>query len=378
MSITPPSARISIGATIGSAIALWPASLPRGPVPAILLTAACVLVATTVVRLSGTARPGSRVFGWSAAAMFAVVLVAGAVMDVLWQNIIRVDAGTTTIGAGYGAGLVAAGAAGMAAVTWFPRRTAIAALAALTVTGLFASPAASAAATQSDRASDTEVAARALTDRWLHADGLHKGAVVIAVPTGSGWVDPEATTALRARLHGDVAFLSLPYASTASWRVFVTDREAAGNSAIAVLRRVLAARDTLPPTASRPKVYLYGQSLGALGADRARAWAEAHHPGAVTGTVLVGVPADTVDPHGGAGARIVLANASDPVTRWSLASLWRPPSRPDETRTVGRAVHRPPWLPVVSFVQTSVDLLASLDGPDGTGHHYGPEQGVLP
>jgi len=33
-----------------------------------------------------------------------------------------------------------------------------------------------------------------------------------------------------------------------------------------------------------------------------------------------------------------------------------------------------PWLPVVSFVQTSVDLLGAVGAPPGSGHHYGAEQ----
>ena len=35
-----------------------------------------------------------------------------------------------------------------------------------------------------------------------------------------------------------------------------------------------------------------------------------------------------------------------------------------------------PWTPVASFVGTALDLAVSLDGPVGSGHHYGDEQGL--
>ncbi|UOG22642.1 alpha/beta-hydrolase family protein [Gordonia amicalis] len=69
-----------------------------------------------------------------------------------------------------------------------------------------------------------------------------------------------------------------------------------------------------------------------------------------------------------------MANRSDPVVRWSLGSLWRPPAYPDDTVLGGRRVPEVPWLPVVGFLQSSVDLLAALDGPTAVGHRYGTEQ----
>ncbi|WP_413617138.1 alpha/beta-hydrolase family protein [Gordonia rubripertincta] len=118
---------------------------------------------------------------------------------------------------------------------------------------------------------------------------------------------------------------------------------------------------------------LYGQSLGAIGADAARIWLEDNHPDLLAETVLTAPPAGTVA-EVSATPRVVVANRSDPVVRWSLSSLWRPPSEPAEIVLGGRQVPQVPWLPVVSFLQTSVDLLAALDGPTGVGHRYGVEQ----
>ncbi|WP_288337510.1 alpha/beta-hydrolase family protein [uncultured Gordonia sp.] len=378
--LSPPGSLTVVGGLIGALIALWPGSLPRDVVTAAVLTGVCVAVMTAVGRALGSARPERLITSWAVAALAVAVLMAGSIANTLWQNILRSDIGIAGVGPAYPAATAAAGCAGFVAVAWFGRRAAMAATAALATVVLFSTPATSAAASidATPTAADIDRTATVLTDTWVREGGLRRGAVVIAVPTGSGWVDPQATTAMRARLHDDVEFLSLPYASASSWRVFVSDRGSAATATVALLRHVLDARDSLPPGVARPRVYLYGQSLGALGADRAREWANTRHPGAVAGTVLAGVPADTVDPRGGGSSRIVFANSSDPVTRWSTAAVWRPPTRPAQTRIVGARMHTPPWLPVVSFVQTSVDLLGALDGPAGTGHRYGPEQGALP
>jgi uncharacterized membrane protein len=118
----------------------------------------------------------------------------------------------------------------------------------------------------------------------------------------------------------------------------------------------------LPPD-RRPNVYLYGQSLGSVGA--AAAFAEA---GPACAALYAGPPAGTVRPDGAT----VLANTSDPVVRWSPRLLLLPP-RLDGTRPDAPS---PGWLPVVSFVQTTVDLLGALDAPAGHGHRYGTDQGT--
>ena len=62
--------------------------------------------------------------------------------------------------------------------------------------------------------------------------------------------------------------------------------------------------------------------------------------------------------------------SSDPVIRWQPSLLWSPP---DLSRARVDAP-QPAWLPVVGFVQTSVDLLFALDAAPGHGHRYGPDQ----
>ncbi|MHC3368885.1 alpha/beta-hydrolase family protein [Rhodococcus aetherivorans] len=70
-----------------------------------------------------------------------------------------------------------------------------------------------------------------------------------------------------------------------------------------------------------------------------------------------------------AGA-IVTANTSDPVVWWQPSLLWSPP----DLSRARRDAPVPRWLPVVSFVQATLDLPVALDAAPGHGHRYGPDQ----
>lgn len=192
------------------------------------------------------------------------------------------------------------------------------------------------------------------------AGGFDRAHLVVAVPTGSGWIDAGAVQGFEARWGDDVAIVAQQYADTPSWVTFVFDRDAAADSARALSAAVRDHLSSLPEH-RRPEVHLYGQSLGALGARAAHPDAE---PGSC-GMLLAGPPAGT--PLGGG---TVLANTSDPVVWWRPALLWSPPDL-SHARSDAPV---PLWLPVASFLQTTVDLFTSLDSAPGHGHRYGPDQ----
>ncbi|WP_026918263.1 alpha/beta-hydrolase family protein [Gordonia shandongensis] len=198
--------------------------------------------------------------------------------------------------------------------------------------------------------------ARTLVDDWERRGGITQRAVVVAVPTGSGWLDAATVDGIDRAFHGSVRVLALQYDDAPSWQSYLQSPDAAGASAVAVLRTV-AARLRAVPERARPRVYLVGQSLGAIGADHARRWASEHRV-AVAGTVLAGVPAGALHDAPSTTPRTVIANPDDPVTVFEPALLWRPAERSS-------------WLPVVSFIGTAVDLLGSLNVPVGHGHRYG-------
>lgn len=194
--------------------------------------------------------------------------------------------------------------------------------------------------------------------------GLYRGNIVVTVPTGSGWIDGDAARGLDERFGGDVALVGLQYSDAPSWVTFLFGRRAAEDSARALFEAVEQRISALPHP---PKLYIYGQSLGALGGSSVFA-DDADQDRRTCGALWAGPPAGQAH-HGRA---TVLANASDPVVHWSPALLWRAPdltgTRPDAPV--------PQWLPVISFLQTSVDLLGALDAPPGHGHRYGTDQGT--
>ncbi|KQR98013.1 hypothetical protein ASG12_13565 [Williamsia sp. Leaf354] len=378
-----------LGAAIGAVVASAPGSLPRDP----LVHAATLGITMTVGFLAGSAigrlarligvGRGARVGRLSATAA-AVVVAASMSISVWWQNVLRGAMGMPEIGTGWAAPSVAVVAIGVAALV-APRPTTLLA-SVVVLTGIGVAQAAAApvapiassiegASTTADRlvisgpfdARPVAERARDLVARWRAAGGARRGAVVVAVPTGSGWVDTDAAIGFETRLHGDVTTIALPYDDAPSWQAFVGGAaDVARSSSVATLNALAGDLDD-HPTHARPQIYLYGQSLGAIGADAARIWAR-HHGVAVCATLLAGPPAHTVAPR--ADRRVVVVNASDPVGRWSPSLLWRPAPRwPGHDD-----LPRPVWLPVASFLQTSVDLLGALSFPAGHGHQYGPEQ----
>ncbi|UYP17635.1 alpha/beta hydrolase [Rhodococcus sp. Z13] len=209
-------------------------------------------------------------------------------------------------------------------------------------------------------AADPEGRAERAVAELDRVGGWDREHLVVAVPTGSGWVDAAAVRGFESRWGDDLVIVAQQYSDRPSWATFVLDRDAAveeTRALVAAVRTRLAAL----PTERRPVLHLYGQSLGATGASAVFANVDPE-PCAL---FLAGPPAGVRT-----DGATVRANSSDPVVWWQPALLWSPP---DLSRArIDAPV--PPWLPVLTFVQTSVDLLVSLDAPIGHGHRYGEDQ----
>jgi uncharacterized membrane protein len=193
----------------------------------------------------------------------------------------------------------------------------------------------------------------------VRAGGLERSAVVVVVPTGSGWVDPAGVSAVETLAGGDVATLAVQYADVPSWVAYLRGAGAAERSAAAALRDVRSVLDGVPAR-RRPRLLVYGESLGALGGLRALA----RGGETVDGALWVGVPADVTDLSRQARqqGQGVLVHRSDPVAAWSVALAVRPAPG-----------WRSGWWPVVTFWQATADLVSAYSTPDGYGHRYGAE-----
>lgn len=205
--------------------------------------------------------------------------------------------------------------------------------------------------------------ARLAVDELGRAGGFGKEHIVIAVPTGSGWVDENAVSGIEERFADDVATVALQYSDQPSWATFLFAEDAAVDATTALLNAVRDRLRTYDPL-SRPELHVYGQSLGSVAGSAA-----VHRDSSfVCSTVWAGPPSGEVT----AGGGVVLANSSDPVVWWSADLIHE---RPDLTDArVDAPV--PAWIPVVSYLQTTVDLLSALNAPAGHGHRYGTDQGT--
>lgn len=193
-------------------------------------------------------------------------------------------------------------------------------------------------------------------ERMVADGGLDKDAVLIALPTGSGWVNSEAVTAFETQLDGDVAVVSAQYGDLPSWWSFLIDQEPAKESAQALVAGVLARVAELPAD-ERPDVFIHGESLGALAGQEAVAHVDQD---AICGVVWSGAPGGAESGH---PRERSLHNADDPVSYLSTDTVL---AKPEDWPTT--------WLPGLSYGTTVLDLGASLLPDAGHGHSYGPEQ----
>ena len=236
--------------------------------------------------------------------------------------------------------------------------------------------------------------------------GFDRSVLGIFTATGTGWINPKVADSLEYIHGGDTAEVSMQYSFLPSWMSFLVDQTKAEEAGQALIGAVLRHVHELPPQ-RRPKVLLYGESLGSYGTERAFAdladmranvdgallvgptftnpiWKHltaTREPGspewlpklpAEAGVHFAGTPADLAGvADSGPEPRVVyLQNASDPITWWNLDLAIRKPAWAGSPAAPDRSpAFR--WFPVVTFVQTGVDLADSLGVPAGHGHYFG-------
>lgn len=387
-----PRASTTIAAAIGVALSVFPSYLPHDPFTQGFLTTAFVAILVALTRRFRSARArltgsGHRVALWFSGATALTALIG----HQLIEDRMRAAIGMSSIGPGYWACVALAIGATLllghiGRLVWRHRRRLWRTGLILAVIVAYFSPISPVHAEQtvsvptasSDRplaqhspAGAVRVYAEQRTGegvdaraqraaRHLVADGgLRRDHVVLAIPTGSGWVDPAAVTGLEQRFGRDVAIVAMQYDDLPSWMSYVLHQKDADRAARALFHAVVARIDRLPE-AERPQLHIYGESLGATAGQSIFTGPDGHTAAEHVCSVLwVGTPG---------GHRVGLpheasvANPDDPVAHTNPSDLWSP-------REDGR-----PWLPVVSFVQRSADLVDALLVPEGSGHKYGTDQ----
>ncbi|HIW90461.1 MAG TPA: alpha/beta-hydrolase family protein [Candidatus Corynebacterium avicola] len=200
---------------------------------------------------------------------------------------------------------------------------------------------------------DTETAAQETVDDLVAADGLDRDVVVVALPTGSGWVDPDQVEAVEQWADGDVATVSVRYARVPSAVAYLLRPELAEQSATHLLEEVVDRVGELPE-GERPEIVVHGQSLGvAAGTAAMEAVSDTSDEGtAVSAALWQGRPG-TVSAPEDAACTVDSVNADDPVGALGWGLLTNP----------------------VAGVGVLADMPGSESATPGTLHTYLP---VLP
>ena len=246
-----------------------------------------------------------------------------------------------------------------------------------------------------------ELAARELE----RAGGLKRKVIAVATTTGTGWINEAEASALEYMFNGDSAIVSMQYSFLPSWLSFLVDKENARQAGQALFEAV-DERVRALPEGQRPKVVVFGESLGSFGGEAP--FLSPNNIIARTNGALFSGPTfnntmwddmtvnrDEGSPmwlpifDDGANIRfaarpenlgrpeqpwgnpriVYLQHASDPITWWNPDLLFAEPDWLREPRGYDVSPDMN-WIPVVTFLQVSADMAVAIDVPDGHGHRY--------
>lgn len=262
-----------------------------------------------------------------------------------------------------------------------------------------------------DSADDVQDRADLAVAELERTGAFDRDVLAVATVTGTGWIDPDAAEALEVLHAGNSAMVGIQYSFLPSWIATLLADDAATEAGAVLFDTVYDTWAELPEN-DRPRLIIYGLSLGSYGAEAAFAGTTADNSianliaradgallggptndnevwGQITGAREDGSPAWKPVYDGGATVRfangadelvaldpswetprlLYVQHPSDPVTFWNFSDFWSPPMWMDHPR--GPDVPEGgPWLPIVTGLQGMFDLMAGFSAPPGHGHDY--------
>jgi uncharacterized membrane protein len=256
-------------------------------------------------------------------------------------------------------------------------------------------------------ASEQRVSDRAalVVEELERAGAFDRAVLCVMTTTGTGWIDPEAASALEYLWAGDTALATMQYSYLPSWISFLVDSERA-REAGAVLFNAVYERWAALPENDRPRLLVFGESLGAYGSEAAFS-GTADLRNRTDGALWVGPPnfselwsafTERRDPgsperlpvyDGGATVRfaaapgdlaqpaapwykprvVYLQHASDPIVWWSPRLIARRPAWLVEEPGTD-VLPDVAWYPLVTFWQVTADMAGADRVPPGHAHEY--------
>lgn len=253
-----------------------------------------------------------------------------------------------------------------------------------------------------------EQRARLALDELKRVGAFDRSVLVLITPTGTGWIDPPAIDTLEYLHGGDVATVAIQYSYLASWLSLLIEPEYGGEVSRAMFTEIYSYWTGLPRD-SRPKLYLYGLSLGAMNSQRSSElfevlgdpyqgalWAGPPYSSQLWRSITArrdpGSPVwlprfrdgsyirftgqeNALDIPGakwGPMRVVYLQYASDAVVFFDPLSVYRAPEWMHEPRGPDVSPQMR-WYPIVSFLQLLVDMMTATTTPMGHGHVYAPQ-----
>ena len=237
--------------------------------------------------------------------------------------------------------------------------------------------------------------------------------LIIASPTGTGWMDPGSHDPVEYMHNGDIATVSAQYSYLQSPLALILETETGLAQATALQDVVHGHWQTLPPD-QRPRLYVHGLSLGA--------WSSMHATNLfrllddpIDGAFWVGPPypsnfwnyvqqqrqpdspfvlpiigdgslvrhashyadASEADAPWGDMRIVFLQYSSDPIVFFDPRSLWRAPPWMRDPPAPDMSEHFV-FMPVVTQLQLALDMALSFGSPPGHGHAYFAQDYIAP
>ncbi|MDE0573488.1 alpha/beta-hydrolase family protein [Demequina sp. B12] len=257
------------------------------------------------------------------------------------------------------------------------------------------------------RSADTlEERADLLLDELIRADAFDREVLVVATTTGTGYLDPHGVDSLEYLWNGDTAIAGAQYSYLPSWISLLADQEEVEETSRVMFRTIHDYWSTLPD-ADRPRLYLYGLSLGTTGIEAVLSSIEIlNEP--IDGALMTGPPflnevhfeltrdrdpdspaalpvfnngrtvrfaneeglAPGNGPVWGDTKVVYLQHGSDPVVWFNQHLALAEPAWLAEGERAPDVSPTMEWYPLVTMWQVLLDMPSSGGVPEGYGHLY--------
>ncbi|HEY3883480.1 MAG TPA: alpha/beta-hydrolase family protein [Trebonia sp.] len=252
----------------------------------------------------------------------------------------------------------------------------------------------------------------ALVVRELDRTGaFNRKVLVVATTTGTGWVNPAMIDPLEYMYGGDTAVAAIQYSFLPSWITFVADKAPAQEAGRDLFDAVYDRWRELP-AGHRPKLVVFGESLGSFGGEAAFSgvddirertsgvlwtgptndntlwsrftadrdpgspeWQPVYEGGRTVRFITAASQLAAPAPGWEAPRVVYLQNTSDPIVWWSWRLAFNRPGWLSGTAPPGVSSAMN-WYPLVTFWQVAADLALATAVPPGHGHTYGMLQGA--